>query len=76
MEGDTVLEREGVDQPVGGNRPASGQLRSDRAGLVDPRQSLEDVGVDDLVDGRGGAGGGVEVRRLRVTPNVRVSFAA
>ena len=60
----TVLQGEGVDEAVTGHIPAFGELGLDRTIIVDPGQSLEQVGVDDFIDRRSRAGRRVEMRRL------------
>jgi hypothetical protein len=65
MEGDALAQVEGVGQPVLRDVPAFGQPRDDGPIGREARQPLEDVGVDDLVDGGRGARGRVEIRRLQ-----------
>ena len=50
-----VVQVEGVGQAVVGNVPAFGESGLHAAVAIDAGQALEDVGVDHLVDRRGGA---------------------
>ncbi len=64
VEGDALREGEGVDGAVLAHLPSRRQCRQHRAVRSEPREPLEDIGIDHLVDRRGGAAGGVEVGRL------------
>ena len=66
VEGDAGAQVEHPGEAVGGDLPALGQGRLDRAVVGEAGEALEDVGVDHLVDGCGGAGGRVEDRRLEL----------
>ena len=66
VQGDAVAQVEDPGEAVGGDLPALGERRLDGAVVGEAGEALEDVGVDHLVDGGGGAGGGVEVGGLEL----------
>ena len=66
VEGDAVAQVEDPGEAVGRRLPALGEGGQDGAVGAEAGQPLEDVGVGDLVDRRGGAGGRVEDRRLEL----------
>ena len=66
VESHAVMQLEGIGQPVVGNLPAFRQSRHHGAVGGKAGEPFEDVGIEHGVDGAGGRGGRVEVRRFKL----------
>jgi len=58
------MQLERVDLAVVGDGPGLGETGLNLAVVVDARQPFKDIGIGDFADGRGRAGGRIEMWRL------------
>jgi hypothetical protein len=74
MERHARVQIEGVAQPILGNLPAFREARTHRPIRPEPRQPLEHVGIEHLVDGARGGTCRVKMRRFKLQSDREVAL--